>query len=241
ESYLQIEKIILAAYRTGAHAIHPGYGFLSENAEFARQVAEAGKRYSTYDLIFIVIPGYNGDDQSLEVIVQEAKKIGFPILLKASAGGGGKGMRVVYEESKLLEEIELAKSESLRSFGSDRLLIEKYFDSIRHVEVQILGDQYGNVYHCFERDCSVQRRYQKVIEETPSPFLEQDLRDRMFEVAVQIGKFLKYSGAGTVEFIVMGNRGSSSLQMDPGTLGSEKFLFMNTEVPNNTSSPEGIS
>ncbi|CAG8482937.1 6162_t:CDS:10 [Diversispora eburnea] len=213
ESYLNIEEIIKAAYR---------YGFLSENPQFHQRISESSQNYSSYDLIFIgpspesmlaigdkikaknllskhlpsvpLIPGYNGDDQSLKILTEEAKRIGFPILLKASAGGGGKGMRIVHEESKLSEEIELAKSESLRSFGSDQLLIEKYFDSIRHIEIQIIGDQYGNVYHCFERECSIQRRHQKVIEETPSPYLDQALREQMIETAIQISKFLNYIG-----------------------------------------------
>ncbi|RHZ70458.1 hypothetical protein Glove_271g61 [Diversispora epigaea] len=230
ESYLNIEEIIKVAYHTNAEAIHPGYGFLSENPQFHQRISESSQIYSSYDLIFIgpspksmlaigdkikaknllskhlpsvpLIPGYNGDDQSLKILTKEAKRIGFPILLKASAGGGGKGMRIVHEESKLLEEIEHAKSESLRSFGSDQLLIEKYFDSIRHIEIQIIGDQYGNVYHCFERECSIQRRHQKVIEETPSPFLDQALREQMIKTAIQISKFLNYIGVGTIEFIV---------------------------------------
>ncbi|CAG8450511.1 15275_t:CDS:10 [Funneliformis caledonium] len=225
DSYLNGNKIIEVAKRVGADAIHPGYGFLSENAEFAKSTVDAGIRFigpspesilAIGDKIFAknllaehlpsvpLIPGYNGSDQSIDVLVREALKIGFPVLLKASAGGGGKGMRVVRESdiSRLHDEIELAKSESLRSFGSDKLLIEKYFDTIRHVEIQLMGDNYGNVYHCFERDCSIQRRHQKVIEETPSPHLDSTLRESMTAAAIQIGKFLKYQGAGTIEFIV---------------------------------------
>ncbi|RIA99106.1 carbamoyl-phosphate synthase L chain, ATP binding domain-containing protein [Glomus cerebriforme] len=223
DSYLRADKFIEAAKRVGADAIHPGYGFLSENAEFAKLTSNSGicfigplpetilaigdkiraKNLLAEHLPSVpLIPGYNGLDQSIEVLTREALEIGFPVLLKASAGGGGKGMRVVREKSKLREEIEHAKSESLRAFGSDELLIEKYFDSIRHVEIQLIGDNYGNVYHCFERDCSIQRRHQKVIEETPSPCLDSDLRKKMTMTAVQIGKFLKYKGAGTIEFIV---------------------------------------
>ncbi|PKY40549.1 hypothetical protein RhiirA4_494494 [Rhizophagus irregularis] len=223
DSYLHGDKIIRAAKSVGADAIHPGYGFLSENAEFAKLTSNSGIRFigpSPESILAIgdkiraknllaehlpsvpLIPGYNGLDQSIEVLVQEAIRIGFPVLLKASAGGGGKGMRVVHEESKLREELEHAKLESLKLFGSDELLIEKYFDSVRHVEIQIIGDNYGNVYHCFERDCSIQRRHQKVIEETPSPCLDPVLREEMTTTAIQIGKFLKYQGAGTIEFIL---------------------------------------
>ncbi|RGB28829.1 carbamoyl-phosphate synthase L chain, ATP binding domain-containing protein [Rhizophagus diaphanus] len=223
DSYLHGDKIIRAAKSVGADAIHPGYGFLSENAEFAKLTSNSGIRFigpSPESILAIgdkiraknllaehlpsvpLIPGYNGLDQSIEVLVQEAIRIGFPVLLKASAGGGGKGMRVVHEESKLREELEHAKLESLKLFGSDELLIEKYFVSVRHVEIQIIGDNYGNVYHCFERDCSIQRRHQKVIEETPSPCLDPVLREEMTTTAIQIGKFLKYQGAGTIEFIL---------------------------------------
>ncbi|OZJ05101.1 hypothetical protein BZG36_01356 [Bifiguratus adelaidae] len=223
ESYLVGQKIIDAAIRTGADAIHPGYGFLSENAEFASAVRQAG-------LIFIgpsaesiqaigdkigakellsaklpqvpLIPGYNGADQSLDRLVSEAKRIQFPVLLKASAGGGGKGMRIVREAKALQEQIETAQSESLRAFGSDRLLIERYFESVRHVEIQIMGDQHGHVVALGERDCSVQRRHQKVIEETPSPGLLPDTRQKMNAAAAGIGSLLGYEGAGTVEFIL---------------------------------------
>ncbi|CAI2168595.1 6395_t:CDS:10 [Funneliformis geosporum] len=194
DSYLNGKKIIEVAKRVGADAIHPAIGdkIVAKNllAEHLPSVP--------------LIPGYNGSDQSINALVREALRIGFPVLLKASAGGGGKGMRVIRELdiSRLRDEIELAKSESLRAFGSDQLLIEKYFDSIRHVEIQLMGDNYGNVYHCFERDCSIQRRHQKVIEETPSPHLNSTLREKMIAVSIQIGKFLKYQGAGTIEFIV---------------------------------------
>ncbi|KAI8331185.1 carbamoyl-phosphate synthase L chain, ATP binding domain-containing protein [Chlamydoabsidia padenii] len=223
ESYLVGDKLISIAQRSGADALHPGYGFLSENADFADQVVKAGINFigPTADSIraigdkiaakvFIknhastipLIPGYNGEDQSIERLEQEAKHIEFPVLLKASAGGGGKGMRAVYDTSKLRDEIEAAKGESLRSFGSDKLLIEKYFTSIRHVEIQIFGDKYGNVYHINERDCSIQRRHQKVVEETPSPAVDDDLRQAMTSAAVELGRKLGYVGAGTAEFIL---------------------------------------
>ncbi|KAI8100180.1 carbamoyl-phosphate synthase L chain, ATP binding domain-containing protein [Halteromyces radiatus] len=223
ESYLVGDNLINVAKRSGADALHPGYGFLSENADFAERVGQAGIHFigpspdsiraigdKIAAKVFIknhastipLIPGYNGEDQSVERLEQEAKKIEFPVLLKASAGGGGKGMRAVYDTSKLREEIEAAKGESLRSFGSDKLLIEKYFESIRHVEIQIFGDKYGNVYHINERDCSIQRRHQKVVEETPSPAVDDDLRKRMTTAAVELGRKLGYVGAGTAEFIL---------------------------------------
>ncbi|CAG8551553.1 4584_t:CDS:10, partial [Paraglomus brasilianum] len=223
ESYLCGDKIIEAAKRVGADAIHPGYGFLSENADFAKSVERSGlifigpsagairlvgektaaKNLLAKELPSVpLVPGYNGANQDVETLIVEAKKIGFPVLLKASAGGGGRGMRVVHDEFKMREEIALAKSEALHAFGSDILLIEKYFESIRHVEIQLMGDKYGNVYHLFERDCSVQRRHQKVIEETPCPVLTQKVRERMTKAAIDIGKLLKYEGAGTIEFLL---------------------------------------
>ncbi|CAO3695618.1 unnamed protein product [Umbelopsis ramanniana] len=223
ESYLRGDKIIEIAKATGANAIHPGYGFLSENAEFAEQVAKAGiifigptpesirilgdkisaKRFLTEHAPKVpVIPGYNGDDQSLDTLTKAALGIEFPVLLKASAGGGGKGMRTVYNADNLKSEIEAAKGESLRAFGSEQLLIEKYFTSVRHVEVQIFGDQYGNIYHINERDCSIQRRHQKIVEETPCPEMSEELRYSMTAAALEIGRKLGYVGAGTVEFIL---------------------------------------
>ncbi|KAI7859664.1 carbamoyl-phosphate synthase L chain, ATP binding domain-containing protein [Circinella umbellata] len=223
ESYLDGDKLIAVCHRAGADALHPGYGFLSENADFAQKVKEAGINFigptpesiraigdKIAAKLFItehapsipLIPGYNGHDQSIERLEKEASRIDFPVLLKASAGGGGRGMRAVYETGKLREEIETAKGEALRSFGSDNLLIEKYFESIRHVEVQIFGDKYGNVYHINERDCSVQRRHQKVIEETPSPAVDETLREAMTNAAVELCRKLGYEGAGTAEFIL---------------------------------------
>ncbi|KAF9917717.1 hypothetical protein BX616_000128 [Lobosporangium transversale] len=223
ESYLCGDKIIDACRVTGADAVHPGYGFLSENTDFARACTDAGINFigpqpesilaigdkiASKNLLAAkepsipLIPGYNGDDQSIDNLIQQAIRIDFPVLLKASAGGGGKGMRIVREASALKDEIEMAKSEALRSFGSDNLLIEKYFSNARHIEIQIMGDKHGNVYHCFERECSIQRRHQKVIEETPSPMMDEKLRNDMTSAAIKIGKLLRYEGAGTIEFIV---------------------------------------
>lgn len=221
-SYLRVDAILDAARRVGADAIHPGYGFLSENEGFARRCEEEGiifvgptpeaiasmgsKRGAKLllrerDASIPLIPGYDGADQSTETLNREAKRIGFPVLLKASAGGGGKGMRVVREASQLVDAIDSAKRESRNSFGDDTLLIEKYFDDVRHIEFQIMGDQYGNVVHLNERECSVQRRHQKVIEEAPSVIMTPALRERMGHSAVAIGRAINYRGAGTVEFI----------------------------------------
>ena len=220
-SYLDQDKIIATAKKVGADAIHPGFGFLSENAGFAQKVQDAG-------LIFIgprpeaidamgskskakdimrkhevpVIPGYQGEDQSVERLSAEALKIGFPVLLKAAAGGGGKGMRIVEAEKDLKASIEGAKREGLSSFGNDELIIEKYFPTSRHIEFQIFGDQHGNAIHILERECSIQRRYQKIIEESPSPALTEALRNEMGEAAVRAAKSLSYDNAGTVEFIL---------------------------------------
>jgi propionyl-CoA carboxylase alpha chain len=220
ESYLVINQILDAARITGAQAIHPGYGFLAENAGFSEAVADAG-------LIFIgppaavitklgskqgakriareakvpVVPGYDGDDQSNERLIAEAKQIGWPLLVKASAGGGGKGMRVVRAEAELAEAIDRARGEAKSAFGDDTLLLERYVDRPRHIEIQILGDTHGNVIHLGERECSVQRRHQKIIEEAPSPALTDAQRTEMGRAAVELGKAVGYLGAGTVEFI----------------------------------------
>ena len=220
-SYLDQDKIIATAKKVGADAIHPGFGFLSENAGFAQKVQAAG-------LIFIgprpeaidamgskskakdimrkhdvpVIPGYQGEDQSVERLSAEALKVGFPVLLKAAAGGGGKGMRIVEAEKELKASIEGAKREGLSSFGNDELIIEKYFPSSRHIEFRIFGDQHGNAIHILERECSIQRRYQKIIEESPSLALSDALRSEMGKAAVKAAKSLNYDNAGTVEFIL---------------------------------------
>jgi acetyl-CoA carboxylase biotin carboxylase subunit len=221
ESYLVQDKIIAAAKATGADAIHPGYGFLSENESFAARcreegiifigpnpeaIAAMGSKIRAKEIVakkgVPTIPGYNGKKQDNDVLFKEAVKIGFPVLLKASAGGGGKGMRVVRKKTELKGAIEAAKREALNAFGDDAMLIEKYFDSSRHVEFQIFGDQHGNAIHLFERECSIQRRHQKVIEESPSPVLDDKLRQKMGEAAVNAAKAINYDNAGTVEFIV---------------------------------------
>jgi acetyl/propionyl-CoA carboxylase alpha subunit len=220
ESYLVINAILDAARTTGASAIHPGYGFLSENARFSEAVADAG-------LVFIgppagvieqlgskraakriaalagvpVVPGYSGDDQSTAAFVAAAGAIGYPLLVKASAGGGGKGMRIVRHPGELAEAIDRARGEAGSAFGDDTLLLEKYLERPRHIEIQILGDTHGHVVHLWERECSIQRRHQKVIEEAPSPALDPDRRAAMGRAAVELGRAVGYVGAGTVEFI----------------------------------------
>ena len=220
ESYLVIEKLIAAAKLTGADAIHPGYGFLSERAEFAAACEEAGitfvgpssasiaamgSKKAAKELVSMhgvpVVPGYAGADQSDETLCARALDLGFPVLVKASAGGGGKGMRVVREAGALAEAVAGAKREALSSFGDDTLIIERYVDEPRHIEIQILGDRQGNLVHLFERECSIQRRHQKVIEESPSVFLTPELREKMGAAAVAAGKAIGYFNAGTVEFI----------------------------------------
>lgn len=221
ESYLDMEKIIAAAQRSGAQAVHPGYGFLSENPEFAKRCEQAG-------LVFIgpsahaievmgnkaeakrrmlaagvpCVPGYEGEDQSVEVLVREAGKIGFPIMVKAAAGGGGRGMRLVAKAEELEDVIKIARSESQSAFGSDELILEKAIVCPRHVEIQVMADQYGNAIHFGERDCSVQRRHQKVIEEAPCPTMTVSLREAMGDTALAVVNSLDYVGAGTVEFLL---------------------------------------
>jgi acetyl/propionyl-CoA carboxylase alpha subunit len=220
ESYLNIEKLITAARQSGAEAVHPGYGFLAENAAFARACQEAGLTWVGPHPEAIeamgsksrakalmqqhqvpVIPGYQGEDQSQERLTKEAQQMGFPVLLKAAAGGGGKGMRIVHEASALPEAIEGAQREAQSAFGDAELIIEKYIASGRHIEFQIFGDQQGNILHLLERECSLQRRYQKVMEETPSPVMDDSLRQRMGEAAVRAAQAIRYDNAGTVEFI----------------------------------------
>ena len=220
KSYLDIDKIIAAAKKSGSDAIHPGYGFLSENATFARRCKKEG-------IIFIgpnpeaidamgsksnakalmekhgvpTVPGYKGKDQLDATLTAEANKIGYPVLLKATAGGGGKGMRIVNNENEIKNAIAAAKRESKSAFGDDELIVEKYIQSGRHIEFQIFGDKHGNAIHLLERECSIQRRYQKVMEESPSPILSAELRAEMGKAAVDAAKALNYDNAGTVEFI----------------------------------------
>ena len=219
-SYLDQDKIIGVAKKHGADAIHPGYGFLSENTGFAKRCEDEGIIFIGPNAAAIeamgsksraksimrshevpVIPGYQGEDQSVERLVKEAKNVGFPLLLKATAGGGGKGMRIVHKAADLKTNIEAAKREGKSSFGDDELIIERYISKGRHIEFQIFGDKHGNAIHVLERECTIQRRYQKVLEESPSPVLNEELRNTMGEAAVKAAKALNYDNAGTVEFI----------------------------------------
>ncbi|MDX2030705.1 MAG: acetyl-CoA carboxylase biotin carboxylase subunit [Blastocatellia bacterium] len=221
ESYLDASRIIEAAQRTGAEAIHPGYGFLSENAAFAEACAAAGlvfigpapdairrmglksaARQLAVEAGVPVVPGYDGADQRDETLRARMIEIGFPVLIKASAGGGGKGMRVVRAEEEIAVAIASARREAEKSFADGALLLEKFVEQARHVEIQILGDASGNLVHLFERDCSLQRRHQKVIEESPAPAVDETLRAKMGEAAVRIGRTIGYANAGTVEFIL---------------------------------------
>jgi len=233
DSYLKIERIIDAMKRTGAEAVHPGYGFLSENENFAAAVeAESlvfigpsaktiramGSKSAAKDLMekagVPTTPGYQGADQSLEVFRRECAKIGYPVLLKATAGGGGKGMKVVEREADLAEQLSSAQREGKSSFGDDRILVEKYIPRARHLEVQIVGDGKGKVLHFFERDCSVQRRHQKIIEEAPAPRLPAAVRKRLHEIGVNAGKAVDYRGAGTVECLYDGGEGVYFMEMN---------------------------
>ncbi|MDC8831311.1 acetyl/propionyl/methylcrotonyl-CoA carboxylase subunit alpha [Alteromonas gilva] len=224
QSYLDQDKIINAAKLCGANAIHPGYGFLSENATFARRCAEEGIIFvgppaSAIDAMgsksrakqimqaanVPLVPGYHGDEQSADYLLAEAQKIGFPVMLKAAAGGGGKGMRQVMQQSEFRSALEAAKRESMASFGCDIMLVEKFLTQPRHVEIQVFCDTHGNGVYLFERDCSVQRRHQKIIEEAPAPGLSDSLRRQMGESAVAAAKAIDYVGAGTVEFLLDGD------------------------------------
>lgn len=226
ESYLVAEKIIAAAKATGAQAIHPGYGFLSENADFAQVVIDAGlvwvgprpdsiramglKDAAKARMIAAgvpVTPGYLGEDQSPERLQAEAEAIGYPVLIKAVAGGGGKGMRRVDAAADFADALASCKREAASSFGDDRVLLEKYILSPRHIEVQVFGDTHGNVVHLFERDCSLQRRHQKVIEEAPAPGMDEATREAICAAAVRAAKAVDYVGAGTIEFIADASEG----------------------------------
>ena len=233
ESYLRIDKILDAAALTNSDAIHPGYGFLAENAAFAEACAGAnvifigptpdsirsmGSKREAKALVgkagVPVIPGYDGSSQDPKDLAKEALEIGFPVLLKASAGGGGKGMKLVRQEAELPDAIASAAREGQSSFGDGTLLVEKYIDDPRHVEIQILGDSHGNLIHLNERECSIQRRHQKIIEETPSPALDAALRNAMGEAAVLCGKAINYQNAGTVEFILAPDRSFYFLEVN---------------------------
>ena len=240
DSYLNVEAVLEAARRSGAGAIHPGYGFLSENADFVTACAEAG-------IVFIgppaaaisamgdksaakarmaqagvpLVPGYHGDHQGDELLRAEADQIGYPVLLKASAGGGGKGMRVVESGDGFQAALEGCRRESQAAFGDQRMLIEKYLTQPRHVEVQVFCDRHGHGVYLFERDCSVQRRHQKVLEEAPAPGMSEALRREMGEAAVRAAREIGYVGAGTVEFLLDSSQGQD---------GAFYFMEMNTRL-----------
>jgi len=221
ESYLLADNILQAAKLTAADAIHPGYGFLSENTGFSARCARDGivfigppasaielmgsKRKSKIAMLEAgvpCIPGYQGEDQSDSTLLEKASDVGFPLMVKASAGGGGRGMRLVFEENELEEQIRTARSEAENAFGSGELILERALLEPRHIEIQVFADNHGNVVYLAERDCSIQRRHQKVVEEAPSPFVDESLRQRMGEAAVNAAKACDYRGAGTVEFLV---------------------------------------
>ncbi|RZI87427.1 MAG: ATP-grasp domain-containing protein, partial [Variovorax sp.] len=238
DSYLRWEKILEAAKATGAEAVHPGYGFLSENEAFAQACADAG-------IVFIgpspsailamglkaeskrlmekagvpLVPGYHGAEQEPALLQREADRIGYPVLIKASAGGGGKGMRIVEKSEDFAAALASCQREAINSFGSDAVLIEKYVQRPRHIEIQVFGDTQGNYVYLFERDCSVQRRHQKVLEEAPAPGMTEAMRQQMGEAAVNAARAVNYVGAGTVEFIVEQTGGYDAPE-------AMKFYFM---------------
>lgn len=236
QSYLSIPNIISAAEITNADAIHPGYGFLSENAEFSRICAEYGIKFigaTAEQINFMgdkatakatmksagvpVIPGSEGLLESVEEGKMLAKEIGYPVIVKATAGGGGRGMRIIKEESEFQKAWDDAKMESGAAFGNDGLYLEKFVEEPRHIEIQVVGDQYGNVCHLSERDCSIQRRHQKLVEETPSPIVSPELRERMGQAAIRGASAIAYEGAGTIEFLV-------------DKYGEFYFMEMNTRI-----------
>lgn len=236
ESYLSIAKIIEACKKTGADAVHPGYGFLSENTDFAQacidnQITFIGPTASAIELMgskrlskiamieagVPCVPGYEGDRQDLEYLAIQAEQIGYPLMVKASAGGGGRGMRLVQQSSQLVEALQTARSEAENAFGSGELILEKAVIAPRHVEIQVFGDTHGNYVYLFERDCSIQRRHQKVVEEAPCPVMTPELRQQMGEAAVAAAKACAYVGAGTVEFLLDAS-------------GEFYFLEMNTRL-----------
>ncbi|MEQ2284040.1 hypothetical protein AMECASPLE_017542, partial [Ameca splendens] len=233
KSYLNMEAIMEAIRQTGAQAVHPGYGFLSENKEFAKRLAAEGVTFIGPDTHAIqamgdkieskliakaakvnTIPGFDGVVQTAEEAVKIAQEIGYPVMIKASAGGGGKGMRIAWNDEETREGFRFSSQEAASSFGDDRLLIEKYIDNPRHIEIQVLADKHGNALWLNERECSIQRRNQKVVEEAPSTFLDPDTRRAMGEQAVQLAKAVKYSSAGTVEFLVDSKKNFYFLEMN---------------------------
>ncbi|MBF6641364.1 acetyl-CoA carboxylase biotin carboxylase subunit [Flavobacterium sp. J49] len=232
-SYLKMSNIIAAAEITNADAIHPGYGFLSENAKFSKICQEHGIKFigASPEMIDRMgdkasakatmkaagvpcVPGSDGLLESYEQALELSKGMGFPVMLKATAGGGGKGMRAVWKEEDLLKAWESARQESAAAFGNDGMYLEKLIEEPRHIEIQVVGDSYGKACHLSERDCSVQRRHQKLTEETPSPFMTDELRTKMGEAAVKAAEFIKYEGAGTVEFLVDKHRNFYFMEMN---------------------------
>jgi acetyl-CoA carboxylase biotin carboxylase subunit len=232
-SYLKMSNIIAAAEITNADAIHPGYGFLSENSKFSKICQEHGVKFigAAPEMIDRMgdkasakatmkaagvpcVPGSDGLLESFEQAQKLSKEMGYPVMLKATAGGGGKGMRAVWKEEDLLKAWESARQESAAAFGNDGMYLEKLIEEPRHIEIQVVGDAYGKACHLSERDCSVQRRHQKLTEETPSPFMTDDLRQKMGEAAVKAAEFIKYEGAGTVEFLVDKHRNFYFMEMN---------------------------
>src|SRR5919199_4782866 len=233
ESYLRIDRLVEAARSTGAEAVHPGYGFLSERAAFAQALEDAGIAFIGPPVAAIeamgdkieskrlakaagvsTVPGIVEPVRDPADAIQAAREIGYPVMIKAAAGGGGKGMRIARGEDELLECLERASSEARSSFGDDRVFLEKYVEEPRHIEIQVLGDKHGNLVYLGERECSIQRRHQKVIEEAPSPFLDEATRRAMGEQAVALAKAVNYRSAGTVEFIVDRDRNFYFLEMN---------------------------
>lgn len=233
DSYLNMAHIMAAAEITNADAIHPGYGFLAENAKFAKICGDHGIKFigPTPDMINAmgdkvtaketmikagvpVVPGVEGLLQNVEHAKKSAEEIGYPVILKATAGGGGKGMRVVHKESEIEKAYENAKTEAAASFKNDGIYMEKFVEEPRHIEIQIAGDQYGNISHLSERDCSIQRRHQKLVEESPSPFMTDDLRNRMGEAAIKAAKAINYESVGTIEFLVDKHRNFYFMEMN---------------------------
>lgn len=236
ESYLNIQNILSACVLTGAEAIHPGFGFLSENPRFAKMCEECNIEFIGPNLRAIelmgnkamareimkkadvpVVPGYEGEIESPEFALKIAKKIGFPVIVKASSGGGGKGIRIVYKEDDFISNYNTAKSEAQANFGDDKIYIERFVENPKHIEVQLLCDKHGNALHLFERDCSAQRKNQKVLEEAPSSILSDEQRDKLGKIAVKAAKAVNYSNVGTIEFLLDKN-------------GEFYFMEMNTRI-----------
>jgi propionyl-CoA carboxylase alpha chain len=233
KSYLNIDKILQAIVSTRTEAVHPGYGFLSENMHFAARLAEIGVQFIgpssksismmgdkimskriAKDAKVHIIPGFDGVIETEEKCLEIANSIGYPIMVKASAGGGGKGMRIAWNDKEAIEGFRASKEEARSSFGDDRMLVEKFIDNPRHIEIQLIGDKHGNTVYLNERECSIQRRNQKVIEEAPSTFIDPETRRKMGEQAVQLAKAVEYSSAGTVEFLVDSQKNFYFLEMN---------------------------